>query len=46
MANGGLEVLIEHALSHQQKGILLAMPYRISILQMPYYINSKYIQGD
>src|SRR6266851_3896613 len=28
---------------HQQKGTLLAMPYRISTLQMPYYINSKYI---
>jgi hypothetical protein len=31
---------------HQQKGTLLAMPYRISTLQMPYCINSKYIQGD
>ena len=31
---------------HQQKGTLLAMPYRISTLQMPCHINSKYIQGD
>ena len=31
---------------HQQKRTLLAMPYRISTLQMPYHINSKYIQGD
>ncbi len=31
---------------HQQKRTLLAMPYRISTLQMPYHINSKYTQGD
>jgi hypothetical protein len=31
---------------HQQKGTLLAMPYRIATLQMPYHINSKYLQGD
>ncbi len=33
-------------LLHQQKGTLLAMPYRISTLQMPCHINSKYIRGD
>ena len=33
-------------LSHQQKRTLLAMPYRISTLQHPLPINSKYIQGD
>jgi len=31
---------------HQQKRALLAMPYRISTLQHPLPINSKYIQGD
>jgi hypothetical protein len=31
---------------HQQKRTLLAMPYRISTLQHPLPINSKYIQGD
>jgi hypothetical protein len=36
----------ERTIVHQQKGTLLAMPYRISTLQMPYHINSKYIQGD
>jgi len=28
---------------HQQKEALLTMPYRISTLQMPYHIKSKYI---
>jgi hypothetical protein len=32
--------------SHQQKRTLLAMPYRLSTLQHPLPINSKYIQGD
>ena len=35
-----------YQLFHQQKRTLLAMPYRISTLQHPLPINSKYIQGD
>jgi hypothetical protein len=42
----GEDIYVVSTPLHQQIGTLLAMPYRISTLQMPCHINTKYIQGD